>query len=521
MDSFISYYDFGLEYLNIYTTWWITQYETNPIHVILETLLIIFIIYVYFKRPSAKKSQLSEHEINDLIEEWVPEPLVPDDSNNSNDNNNSSNTAMIANDISTDFLVVEGRKGSVVSIQGLGDLIDMASFDFLGFATDESIKQECVEVLRTYGCGSCGPRGFYGTVDLHLELENAIANFFNVEESIMYSDSGSTVASVVPAFSKRGDLIICDQHVNDNLLTGMLLSRSKIIVYKHNDMNDLERILVEIKRKDAKTGNSPKTQRRFIVSEGLFRNTGQIVNLPVLNKLKKEHGCRLILDESLSFGVLGKTGRGVSEHFNMSIDSIDILASSLATSLGSVGGFCIGNEREVVDHQRLSGAGYCFSASTPPFVAKAATVALEKMAEHNYRLQHQLKLNLNEILEGIDQIPQLSVTSNENSPIIHLRLSNEWRTDDIRDEIDALRSIANMVREDGILIVESKYVHSAINLKAINVKINGNRRGKKLLTPSFPETTLRIVTSAMHKMEDIDTLIKALDVAVNELFANN
>ena len=211
MDSFISYYDLGLEYLNIYTKWWITQYETNPIHVILETLLIIFIIYVYFKRPSAKKSQLSEHEINDLIEEWVPEPLVPDDSNNSNDNNNSSNTAMIANDISTDFLVVEGRKGSVVSIQGLGDLIDMASFDFLGFATDESIKQECVEVLRTYGCGSCGPRGFYGTVDLHLELENAIANFFNVEESIMYSDSGSTVASVVPAFSKRGDLIICDQ----------------------------------------------------------------------------------------------------------------------------------------------------------------------------------------------------------------------------------------------------------------------------------------------------------------------
>ena len=168
----------------------------------------------------------------------------------------------------------------------------------------------------------------------------------------MYSDSGSTVASVVPAFSKRGDLIICDQHVNDNLLTGMLLSRSKIIVYKHNDMNDLERILVEIKRKDAKTGNSPKTQRRFIVSEGLFRNTGQIVNLPVLNKLKKEHGCRLILDESLSFGVLGKTGRGVSEHFNMSIDSIDILASSLATSLGSVGGFCIGNEREVVDQAR-------------------------------------------------------------------------------------------------------------------------------------------------------------------------
>lgn len=514
MDTVTIYYDIGMDYLNTYASWWIMQYKTNPIHVILETLLIIFIVYVYFKRPSAKKSQLSPQEMDELIVEWEPEPLVPSTENSDADNN-----------ISTDFFVVEGRQGAIVSVKGVGDLVDMASFDFLGFSTDESIKQECVEVLRTYGCGSCGPRGFYGTVDLHLELENAIARFFNVEESIMYSDSGSTVASVVPAFSKRGDLILCDEHVNDNLLTGMLLSRSKIIVYKHNDMEDLERVLLDIQKKDRRTGNSAQKQRRFIVAEGLFRNTGQIVNLPKINELKKQHGCRLILDESLSFGVLGKTGRGVSEHFNMPIDSIDIMASSLATSLGSVGGFCIGNEREVVDHQRLSGAGYCFSASTPPFVAKAATVALEKMTENNFKLQHKLKVNLNEILEGIDQIPQLLVTSDENSPIIHVRLAPEWRTGDVNDEIDALRSIANMARDDGILIVESKYVHSAVNLKAIKTKIGGNGRNihKKNapLCPSFPETTLRIVTSALHEMEDIDTLIESLDNSVNEIFANN
>ena len=98
-----------------------------------------------------------------------------------------------------------------------------------------------------------------------------------------------------------------------------------------------------------------------------------------------------------SFGVLGKTGRGVSEHFNMPVNSIDIMASSQVTSLGSVGGFCTGNEREVVDHQRLSGAGYCFSASTPPFVAKAATVALERPERSNFKQQHQLKVNPNEI----------------------------------------------------------------------------------------------------------------------------
>ena len=95
--------------------------------------------------------------------------------------NGESPASRYGNDVSTDFLVVEGRQGSVVSIQGLGDLIDMASFDFLA-PTDETIKNECINVLKTYGCGSCGPRGFYGTVDLHLELENTIAKFFGVDE---------------------------------------------------------------------------------------------------------------------------------------------------------------------------------------------------------------------------------------------------------------------------------------------------------------------------------------------------
>ena len=131
----------------------------------------------------------------------------------------------------------------------------------------------------------------------------------------------------------------------------------------------------------------------------------------------------------------------------MPVNSIDIMASSLATSLGSVGGFCIGNEREVVDHQRLSGAGY-FSASTPPFVAKAATVALERMERSNFKQQHQLKVNLNEILEGIEGIPQLLVTSDGEFPVIHLRLAEEWRTANIQEEIDALRTIASMVRDD-------------------------------------------------------------------------
>ena len=94
--------------------------------------------------------------MEELIGEWEPEPLVPP-----SDGDGESSPSRYGNDVSTDFLVVEGRQGSVVSIQGLGDLIDMASFDFLGFATDETIKNECIDVLKTYGCGSCGPRGLW------------------------------------------------------------------------------------------------------------------------------------------------------------------------------------------------------------------------------------------------------------------------------------------------------------------------------------------------------------------------
>ena len=174
MDTIVAYAAVLQQSVNTYTSWWVEQYETNPTHVIVETLLIAFILYVYFKRPAPKKSKLSASEMEELIDEWEPEPLVPPSGGDPAGENGT--------DISTDFMVVEGRQGSLVSIQGLGELVDMASFDFLGFATDESIKNECIEVLKTYGCGSCGPRGFYGTVDLHLELENAIAKFFGVDE---------------------------------------------------------------------------------------------------------------------------------------------------------------------------------------------------------------------------------------------------------------------------------------------------------------------------------------------------
>ena len=320
-------------YITQYQTWWLDELEQKPTRVIFETILLIFVVWLLFKKNSKKKaeSKLTPREVEELLNDWTPEPLV--------DMDNARRVAGGQNDI----VLIKKKLGSTITTNDDDVLIDFVTFDFLGFSCDDDIKEQCVQVLDEVGCGSCGPRGFYGTLDQHLALESTIANLFGVEESITYSDAASTVSSVIPAFAKRTDLCIIDEACYDPILTGLFLSRCKTVYFKHNDMEDLERILNDIASTDAKKGTSPKSQRRFIVCEGIYRNVGDVCNLKRIVELKKKHCCRIILDESFSFGVLGATGRGVTEHFNVPLKDVEIICGGLNTSCGSVGGFSIGS----------------------------------------------------------------------------------------------------------------------------------------------------------------------------------
>lgn len=169
-----------------------------------------------------------------------------------------------------------------------------------------------------------------------------------------------------------------DEGVNDAVLAGVNLSRARIIFFKHNDMADLERILREVVATDRRRGLDGTHQRRYIVVEGIYRNYGDVCPIAAVVQLKRQFKFRIVLDECISFGVLGSGGRGVTEHAGVSFRDADIFLGAMNSSLASVGGFCAGM-REVVDHQRLSGAGYCFSAAAPPFTAAAADEALKIM----------------------------------------------------------------------------------------------------------------------------------------------
>jgi 7-keto-8-aminopelargonate synthetase-like enzyme len=152
---------------------------------------------------------------------------------------------------------------------------NLASYNFYNFVGNEHIKEKAIQTLRTYGVGPCGPPQFYGTQDVHMKTEADIASCLGTEGCIVYAQAFSTISSVIPAFSKRGDIIVADQAVNYAIRKGLQICRSTIRWYEHNDMEDLERVLQKVVKEQAR---KPLT-RRFIVTEGLFETVGDCVEL--------------------------------------------------------------------------------------------------------------------------------------------------------------------------------------------------------------------------------------------------
>ncbi|GBO08691.1 Serine palmitoyltransferase 1, partial [Araneus ventricosus] len=267
------------------------------------------------------------------------------------------------------------KVGKVVMVDGK-QCLNAATHNYLGLVEHEKLEEAALQCLRKYGVGSCGPRGFYGTVDIHLELEAKLAKFMKQQEAVLYSYGFSTISSAIPAYAKHGDVIFCDEGVNFAIQKGLVASRSQIFFFKHNNVDDLERLLKQQDERDKLNPKKAKVTRRFLVVEGIYMNFGDICPLPRMVDLKNKYKVRLFIDEACSFGVLGETGRGVTEHFDIPMEEVDLITSTLEAAIPGYGGFCVGTSF-IVDHQRLSGLGYCFSASLPPFQAGVAIAALD------------------------------------------------------------------------------------------------------------------------------------------------
>lgn len=257
-----------------------------------------------------------------------------------------------------------------------------------------------------------------------------MAKYLDAEQGILYGQDFVTAGSVLPAFIKRGDLCVVDSGVNIAIQKALIVSRCDIEWYDHNDMEHLEQILSEVQ---PVLDKQKPLKRRLIVTEGIFANTGELANLPKIVQLKNKYKYRLFLDETLSIGVIGKTGKGLAEHFNIPRSEIGITIGSLANSFASSGGFCVG-PRVMVHHQRIQSNAYVFSASLPPYSAKVGSQAIHEIT-HNLNAAGESQLIaalsdktalLYDLLSSA-QNKYFQVVSSIESPIIHLSLSVELR----------------------------------------------------------------------------------------------
>eukprot|EP00794_Sanderia_malayensis_P007720 gene7720-8559_t len=451
-------------YLTLFLTKLVGFVENNlkvPFyHVLLEVVLILWIIRLITRKsytPRQQRLELTKEEEDALIHEWQPEPLVP--------------KQKIANHI-LNTRIVHGKAGLNVNINGK-DCLNLATFNFLGLIGKSGIEEHAIKTLKKYGVGTCGPRGFYGTIDVHLDFEKKIAGFLGTEQAILYSYGFSTIASVIPAYSKRTDVIFCDDGVGFAIQKGIIASRSKVYWFRHNDMADLEKRLAEQQERDIRNPKKAIVTRRFLVVEGLYANYGDIAPLPKLIELKRKYKVRIFIEETMSFGTLGSNGKGITDHYNIPIDEVDLVTASLETSLASVGGFAAGTSF-VVDHQILSGQGYCFSASLPPLLASAADAGIDTMEQHPEMFE-KLRNNAKVFRKELEGIEGLSIDGDAVSPIIHLRLVGENSTRPRADQEDILERVVDKAFDENLAITLARYLNDQeINLPQASIRITVN-----------------------------------------------
>ncbi|TCD66105.1 serine palmitoyltransferase component [Steccherinum ochraceum] len=388
-----------------------SSHQNDPGRTVLEIMLFIFAVRTLLQsRTRADHSgkhfiKFEEKEIDDLVDEWTPEPLAVDLSPKEK-----------ADLVSVPVIV--GATGPKPKLTTGKTVLNLASYNFTGLAGNETINQKAIEVLKKYGLGSCGPPGFYGTQDVHIQLEKDIADFLGTEASIIYSQAFSTISSVIPAFSKRGDVIVADRGVNFAIQKGLQVSRSNIRWYDHNDLHSLEQVLESVEKERRKKG-LPLT-RRFIVTEGIFDCDGVMSDLPKLVELKLKYKYRLVLDESISFGSVGRTGRGLTELYNVPASQVDMLIGSVATGLAATGGFCAGSDI-VVNHQRINGTSFVYSAAMPGLMAVAASEGIN-ILRNTPSILSTLQENVRSIRAILDKVDCIHIPSHAASATIHLQI---------------------------------------------------------------------------------------------------
>ena len=332
-------------------------------------------------------------------------------------------------------------------------LVNLASHNYLGLAQHDEVIEAAAAALRRYGLGAVGSPRLGGLLDVHDQLERALAEFLGVESTVLFpSDYGANLGTIA-ALVGPGDVVITDAAAHAGIIDGCALARAKLVMFRHNDVHSLERRLAEAEG------------RTLVIVEGVYAMDGDTAPLVEIAALCRRYGARLMVDEAHSAFVYGARGRGLAEHCSVE-DSVDVQLGSLSTALGGIGGY-VGGSRALTDYIRAYARAHVFSCASTPAVAAGLLAALRLVIEAP-QLRESLWRNVASLRgalarHGID-------TGNSRSQVIPIMVNDD----------DAIFAIAEDLLRAGVYLNPIRYPEVKRQRSRFRVSVSAAHDGAML-----------------------------------------
>lgn len=359
------------------------------------------------------------------------------------------------------FRIIESAQDPEIMMHGR-KMIMVGSNNYLGLTNHPKVKEAAIEAIRKYGTGCAGSRFLNGTLDIHVKLEEKLAQFMKKEAALIFSTGFQVNLGVISSLVGKDDVAIIDKMDHASIIDGCRLAFGEIRKFRHNDITDLERVLKDYNSKD-----------KLIVVDGVFSMEGDIAHLPEIVSLAHKYGARVMVDDAHGIGVLGKTGRGTAEYFDME-NSVDLIMGTYSKSLASIGGFISGSA-DVIHYIKHFARSLIFSASPPPASVASVSAALD-IIENEPERRERLWKNTTKMFTGLKELG--FEVGPSQTPIIPV----------IVGENEKAFLMGMMLQEEGVFA---------------NVAV----------TPAVPDGKALIRTSYMatHTEEHLDIVLKAFE----------
>ena len=324
------------------------------------------------------------------------------------------------------FRMIESEQDTVVKINGK-DVMMFGSNSYLGLTNHPKLKEAAKAAVDKYGSGCAGSRFLNGTLDLHIELENALASYVGKEGALVFSTGFQVNLGVISSIPGRHDYIILDDLDHACILDGARLSFARTLKYEHNNMQDLERIL----------SKTDPDKIKLIAIDGVFSMEGDIAKLPEIVALAEKYNANIMVDDAHGLGILGPMGSGTAAHFGLT-DKVDLIMGTFSKSLATIGGF-IAADNDTINYLKHNARSLIFSASIAPANAAAVLAALEVIKEEPERIT-KLWDNTHRALKlikdaGFD-------TGHTETPIIPIYIRDDYKT----------FQLTKMLQDDGVFV---------------------------------------------------------------------